>query len=313
MKRVLFGLFLALTVSAAAQTKDDTFVFMPQWYAQAQFAGYYVAQEKGFYAEEGIQVDIVHPLTTQSVQSQIIESHVDAVSLPIAQALEMIGNGHPLVNLLQTSMNSAMMFISRNGGDPFQIPKAKVTSWLAGYDQLARCIASKEHWNCEWVKSASSVNLFIAGAVDVTLAMSFNEYYQLRQAGLIGSGNGVYRFSDHGYNIQQDGVYMSRRAYSKKANTAQAFARASRRGWEWAAAHPDETLDIVMQYVKRYRIPTNRILQRLMLEETLRLQLDPDSGDRSFRLRKDMVEKADRMMMDAGILKREVRYEELLP
>ena len=55
------------------------------------------------------------------------------------------------------------------------------------------------------------------------------------------------------------------------------------------------------------------ILQRLMLEETLRLQLDPDSGDRSFRLRKDMVEKADRMMMDAGILKREVRYEELLP
>ena len=68
-----------------------------------------------------------------------------------------------------------------------------------------------------------------------------------------------------------------------------------------------------MEYVKKLRIPTNRTLQRLMLEETLRLQLDPDSGGREFRIREDMVEKANRLLYDNGLIGREVLYKELMP
>ena len=50
-----------------------------------------------------------------------------------------------------------------------------------------------------------------------------------------------------------------------------------------------------------------------MLEEVLRLQLDPDSGEREFRLRPDMVELANRLMTEAGLLKHEVTYEMLMP
>ena len=65
MKRVFIALFLAVAVSAAAQTKGKPFVFMPQWTAQAQFAGYYAALANGFYAEEGLDVEIVHPFASQ--------------------------------------------------------------------------------------------------------------------------------------------------------------------------------------------------------------------------------------------------------
>ena len=68
-----------------------------------------------------------------------------------------------------------------------------------------------------------------------------------------------------------------------------------------------------MRYVREFRIPTNRTLQELMLKEVIRLQHDHDSGEKEFRLRPDMVDKADEMMEKAGMLKRKITCEDLLP
>ncbi|MBO6044842.1 MAG: ABC transporter substrate-binding protein, partial [Bacteroidales bacterium] len=212
-----------------------------------------------------------------------------------------------------TSMNSSMVIVSRYGADPLGLRNAKVITWRAGFGQIPMCISAREHLDYRWITASSSLNLFVAGAVDATLATSYNEYYQLLQTGLVTPGKGIYRFSEQGYNIQEDGVYMTAAAYKKDPDSAERFVRASRRGWEWAAEHPDETLEIVMRYVKEFRIPTNRVLQQLMLEEVLRLQLDPDSGKREFRLRPDMDRKASALMLEGGILKSEVTVEQLLP
>ena len=53
------------------------------------------------------------------------------------------------------------------------------------------------------------------GAIDATLAMSYNEYYQLVQTGISLPEGSVYRFCDHGYNVQEDGVYMQKDYYLK--------------------------------------------------------------------------------------------------
>ena len=227
--------------------------------------------------------------------------------------MEMVDKGIPLVNILQTSMNSSLVIVSRYGADPLTLRNAKVLTWRAGLGQIPKSVAAREHLDYRWITASSSLNLFVAGAVDATLATTYNEYYQLLQTGLITPGKGIYRFSEHGYNIQEDGVYMTAAAYRKDRDSAERFARASRRGWEWAAEHPDETLEIVMKYVKEYRIPTNRVLQQLMLEEVLRLQLDPDSGEREFRLRPDMVDRVGGLMLEGGVIKKEVKYEQLLP
>ncbi len=324
IRRILAVLILAaaLPASLSAQRAKPTsvpaetlepFVFSPQWTAQAQFAGYYVAKEKGFYEEEGLDVEIVHPFASQDAEERFRQGSSLASTLTLTEALEIVDDGIPLVNILQTSMNSAMLIVSRYGNDPMSLKHPKVIMWRGGFGQIARCMASKEHLDYQWIAAASVVNLFVAGAVDATLAMSYNEYYQLLQTGLVTPGNGLYRFSEHGYNIQEDGVYMTARQYRRNKDKADRFARASRRGWEWAAEHPDETLEIVMDYVQEFRIPTNRVLQQLMLEEILRLQLDPDSGEREFRLRPDMVRQASVLMFEQGVLKREITYDELVP
>ena len=307
-KLVLFVLFFCAAICAMAQ---ERFVFTPQWTAQAQFAGYYVAQEMGFYKDAGLDVEIVHPSATMSAINRLRLNESHATTLQLCQAMEIIDSGIDLVNILQTSMNNGMVIVSRRDADPLTQKEARVGIWSAGFGQIAICMSLKEGLDYEWIRFASNVNLFVKGAIDATLAMSYNEYYQIVQAGFDLNDKNVYRFCDHGYNVQEDGVYMSRNYYLTHKEQAKKFAEASRRGWDWAAEHQEETLDIVMKYVQENHIATNRPLQRLMLKEILRLQVDRESGEREYRLRPDMVKQASDLLQEYWMIDQEVTYEQL--
>ena len=304
--------FIIYHLSFSHAVAQEKFIFTPQWTAQAQFAGYYVAQEKGFYKEAGINVEIVHPSVTQPAMRRVQNNESHATTLQLTQALDIMDYGVPLVNILQTSMNNGLVIVSRKNKNPLQQKGEKVGIWSAGFGQIAICMSMKEGLNYQWVPFASNINLFVSGAIDATLAMSYNEYYQLLQTGITLNKSNVYRFCDHGYNIQEDGVYMTRSYYESHREQARRFAAASKKGWEWAAAHPKETLDIVMSYVQKEHIATNRILQKLMLDEILRLQVNRETGKREFRLRPDMVKQANTLMYENNMLAREISYDELI-
>jgi len=312
-KQLLYLLYMVtLTLPIVADAQDETIVFTPQWTAQAQFAGYYVAEAKGFYRQAGVNVRIEHPTSTQPAMSRLRKNVCQATTLQLCQALEIVDAGTPLVNILQTSMNNAMVIVSARHRNPLKHKGARVGIWSVGFGQLAICMSKRDHLNYEWIRFAQNINLFVAGALDAMLAMSYNEYYQLVQAGVEMNDESVYRFCDHGYNVQEDGLYMTREFYEEHPAIAKKFAEASRKGWEWAARHPQETLDIVMQYVEKDRIATNRVMQELMLKEVLRLQIDRESKRREFRLRPDMVHLASKMMQENRMLRREVTYKELI-
>ena len=310
--RYLLVVLFFIGIHRVMAADDEPLVFMPQWTAQAQFAGFYVAEAKGFYREAGVKVKIVHPTSTQISMKSLVKNQCHASTTQLCEAMEMIADGASLVNILQTSMNNAMVIVSARGVDPLTQKGAKVGVWSVGFGHLAICMSIKDHLNYEWIRFAQNINLFLAGALDATLAVSYNEYYQLVQAGIKMTDKNVYRFRDHGYNVQEDGVYMTREYYQKHREQARKFADASRRGWEWAAEHPEETLDIVMQYVEKAHIATNRVMQRLMLKDILQLQVDRESKKREFRLRPDMVRLASQLMVEHQMLSREVAYEELV-
>ena len=312
IKRILISFLALMATVHVVQAQDETIVFTPQWTAQAQFAGFYVAEAKGFFREAGVKVKIEHPSVTQSAMSRIRSNVSQATTLQLCQAIEIVDGGFPLVNILQTSMNNGMVIISARGKDPLTQKGAKVGIWSVGFGQLAIIMSLKEHLDYKWVRFAQDINLFLTGALDATLALSYNEYYQLIQAGLELDEKCVYRFCNHGYNVQEDGVYMTRAYYEQHREQARKFAAACRKGWEWAAKHPEEALDIVMKQVEDNKIATNRVMQRLMLKEVLRLQVDRESKKREFRLRRDMVDLASRLMLESHMLTRQVKYEELV-
>ena len=106
--------------------------------------------------------------------------------------------------------------------------------------------------------------------------------------------------------------WPTRTFYDEHPDICKRFAEACKRGWEWAAEHPNETLEIVMDVVKKNHVATNRILQKLMLEEILNLLVDKETGRREYRLRREIVDQANQLMLDNNLIFDEVSYEQLL-
>jgi NitT/TauT family transport system substrate-binding protein len=314
MKQKLRYILLAtlMLILPPTVSRAEDFVLTTAWIAQSQFAGYYIAKEKGFYSEVGLNVIIQHPSLTSSAFNRLKTEQCDAAMFSMMSAMDFISQGIPLVNIFQDSMNSSNILVSRWDTDPLKMKGKKVAIFNSDPNYLTFIMSKKEGMNYEWIRFTSNINLFLSGAVDATMVVSYNEYYQLIQAGYKLSEENLYRFSDHEYNIQENGVYVKREYFKNHRETCRKFAQASRKGWEWAAAHQKEALDIVMKYVRRYNTPTNHVMQRLMLEEILRLQINHDTKQREFRVRQDMVEKASRLMVEAGMLRRPVTYKELI-
>lgn len=310
IKHIAFACAAMLLVSLPIRA--EKFVFTTIWTAQAQFAGYYVAKEKGFYEELGLDVVIQHPSLTSSASNRLKTNQCNAAMFSMMSAMDFIAQGTPLVNIFQDSMNSSNILVSRWGTHPLTMKGKKVGIFNADPNYLTYIMSKHEGMDYKWVRFTSDINVFLSGAVDATMVVSYNEFCLLKQAGFPMSENSIYRFSEHDYNIQENGVYVKRDYFVSHQSEVTRFAAASRRGWEWVAAHPDEALEIVMKYVNKHGIHTNRVMQKLMLEEVLRQQIDRESKRREFRVRPDMVKKASRLMMEAGMLKREVTYKELM-
>lgn len=311
LDRIFICLFGFLEIAGTVYGQSNRIVFTPQWTPQSQFAGYYVAQAKGFYQEEGLEVVFDHPSASSSALNRLEEGSSHIIGLQLIQAIKLIGDEVPLVNILQTSQRNSLMIVPRynNIRSLQDLRGKKVGVWKAGFCELAYMLDRREKLNIEWIPFINYVNLFVSGAIDATVAMSFNEYLQILACGI--QPQHVFYFSDFGYDIPEDGLYVTADYYRTHQKAVQAFARASVKGWKWAAQHPQETLDIVMRLVRKYHVATNRLQQQRMLENVLELQCERHTTTRPFRLQPEHVEKASALLLDDGYIHRPVTYQEI--
>ena len=295
MKKILaFISFLFIGICIA---QAQRIVFTPQWTPQSQFAGYYVAQEKGFYKDAGVEVDFQHPSASYSALNRLMEGSSDMITQQLTQAIISIDRGIPMVHALQTSQRNAMVLVGRTDSIcTFEdLKKKKVGVWKVGFGELGYIMDAELHLDIQWVPFLEGTNLFISGAIDATLAMSYNEYLEIKVSGH--EDKPVIRFTDTEYDYPEDGLYVSAEFFKRYPEKVQAFVEASRRGWEWVHEHPEEALDVVMEWAEKENVHTNRIHQRWMLEEILRLQCAEGEKKPSFRLDVDMVKRLGDLLL----------------
>lgn len=277
--------------------QSQRIVFTPQWTSQAQFAGYYVAFDKGFYTEAGVEVVFQHPSASYSATNRLLEGSSDIITQQLVQAVIAIDRGMPMVHVLQTSQQNALVIVSKTDSIRTiqDLKGKKVGVWKAGFGELAYMMDTEKDLDIQWIPFLESVNLFLSGVLDATLAMSYNEYLQIRAAGYEDAP--VIRFSETEYGFPEDGLYVSTDFYQRHPEKVKAFVEASRKGWEWAHEHPEETLDIVMKWAEKEQVHTNRIHQRWVLEEILRLQCEEGEGNPSFRLNEQTLDRLSRLLL----------------
>lgn len=281
MKRSFFlCLFFLLCITLKAQK----IIFSPQWTAQSQFAGYYVADKKGFFEEEGLDVAIDYSSLGDNPYNLLKEKKSDIITLNLSQALSIRANEGDLVNIMQTSQRNSLMLIGQFPlPDISALQHKKIAVWNHLNQELLDLISKRYNLDVEWVRFNGSVNLFLSGAIDISMVCSFNEYIQLTECGLIIDSTRIMRLSDWGYKIPEEGVYVTEEYYNNNKDIIQKFIRASVRGWEYAEKNRAETIAIVMEEIKKNNIGTNQYHQHMMLDEIINLQYN-DNHKKTFRL-----------------------------
>jgi NitT/TauT family transport system substrate-binding protein len=283
--------------------------FSPQWTPQSQFAGYYAALENGYYADAGLDVSIVHPTATYSSMNMLQDGTSDVITCELIQAMMTADDNVKYVNLLQTTQHSTLVLIARSGDVEklADLAGCRIGTWKVGFSEIPHMIDEEQHLDIEWIKLISPLNLYIAGAIDATLAKSYNELILFSMAGV--TPGSVLYFSEHGYDFPEDGLYVSEEFYKKNPQQCRLFADASRKGWDWVRNNREEALDIVMEYVKKENVPTNRYNQKWMLDAILDAQEDVKGEMPSYTLHKEAFNQLNETLMKYGYISRPIVYE----
>lgn len=314
MKRLVTAALLILV--AAALPAQDVITFMPQWLPQTQFAGYYVALEKGFYAEEGLDVIIDHfgGSSTGTAIDQLKNHKVDIITSQLITAMMERDKKLKLINVLQTAQVSGLMCASHLPIEsPSSLDSIKIGRWKVGFAEICDLFCLKNDLHINWIPYVQGINLFISGAVDAILCYSYSEFLQLELATGGIPDDYLIRFSDYGFTYPEDGLYVTEDYYNKHKAQVDGFVRASRRGWDYVRVHPEEALDISMKVIAEFNVATNRTFQRMMLDEILRLQVNPNTGVADFApVRREVFEELNRSLCEAGILQSTINYKEMI-
>ena len=287
---------------------------MLQWSHQAQFAGYYVALEKGFYNERGLDVSIIPGGPGLDPADFLIRGEVDFASLWLSTALTRSEQSVRLAQVAQIVNASNLVLITRNEDQinrPAELSGRKISIW--GGDFRAPYLA--------WLQSVGatpqifpqyySVNLFLLKGVQACSAMYYNEVHMVYQTGIDMEELKLFFLQEDGFGFPEDGIYTTQERFRKNPELARKFREASLQGWRYAADHQSEALDIVMQYVTRDKVLTNRPHMKWMLEKILTSVIPGAKDSWAFgRLSRQDYSRTIQGMRQQGLLQQAPSYEE---
>jgi len=264
---------------AAVEENLKRATFLPQWVPQAQFAGYYVAYEKGFYKRNGIDLTILTGGPDCPPFGCLKNGEADFVTMWLAAGIEKRAEGCKLVNIAQIVQRSALMLVTKASSGiktPQDMNGKKVGLWEEIFQIQPRAFFKKYDLSVEVVPQSYSVNLFLRDGVDVASAMWYNEYHTILNSGLDSDELTPFFFYKHGLNFPEDGIYALEETFTRDPQLCRAFVKASAEGWRYAFEHREEALDIVMRYMEKAHVPATRVHQKWMLDKIADLIMPTD-------------------------------------
>jgi len=257
MKILSIGALAFSAITGFAQAADDVTLQL-KWVTQAQFGGYYVAQDKGFYEEAGLNVTI-KPGGPDIAPPQVIAGGgADVVVDWMPSALASREKGVPLVNIAQPFKRSGMMLTCRKETgitSPEDFKGKTLGVWFFGNEYPFLSWMSTLGIPTEGgddgvtvLKQGFNVDPLLQKQADCISTMTYNEYWQVIDAGLAADDLLVFPYEDQGVSTMEDGLYVLEENLADEAFVEKMarFVAASMKGWEYARENPDEAAEIVL-------------------------------------------------------------------
>lgn len=270
-------LFVSCTAAPATPTQPplQPVTLQLQWVTQAQFAGYYVALDKGWYREEGLDVTI-KPGGPNIIAADAVSSGVaDFGTSLLADIIVAIQNGKSLVSISQVQQSNGLLLVAwKSSGiaTPHDFTDKKVGVWLGGWEAQFNALVAKENIapdSYELVAQGFSMDPFLAHELDVASAMIYNEFQVVLESGVSADELNIIDYADYGLAFPGDVLFTSTDTAKNQPDLCVRMVRASLRGWQYAIDHPDEAAEIVIRYDQSKTITLEH--QVAMMNEIARL------------------------------------------
>lgn len=281
-----------------------------QWQPQAQFAGYFMAKDKGFYSEAGIDLTII-PGGPDVMASDYLEfGKADFVTMFLSAALQR-RETLDMVNIGQFVQNSALMLIAQKASGIKTVDDLdgkKVGLWANEFQVQARALFKERGIDVTVVPQTNSLDLFMRGGVAAASGMWYNEFHTLYTYGFDEEELVPFFFSDFDLNFPEDGIYTLAKTAAGEPELCSALVQATIRGWQYAFEHPEEALDSVIRRMKKAGVPANRAHQRWMLNR-MRDIVRIDDIRAVGILRRGDYERVSKTLLEHGFIKGAPPYE----
>jgi NitT/TauT family transport system substrate-binding protein len=235
-----------------------------QWFPQAQFAGYFAALDKGYYAEEGLDVtilpgavDIVPATVVAGGNAQFGISWVPRMLAPRENGADVQVIGQ----VFQRSATTQVAFKTSGIDSVDDFKGKKIGSW--GFGNEFELLAGMRKHGLDPDKDVTIVpqqfdmNAFVAGQIDAAQAMTYNEYAQVLEVKNPATGQlfqpsdlNVINWETEGTSMLQDAIFTSESWLGQGGNKdiAVKFLKASFRGWIFCRDNAAECVDIVLKH-----------------------------------------------------------------
>jgi len=251
---VIFIVVCALGSTVPACSSLQQVSLQLQWVTQSQFAGYYVALDKGWYLEEGINLNIKSGGPDLAPIDLVAAGERDFGTSFLADLCVAIQKGKQVISIGQIQQRNGMLLIAKESSgikQPRDFIGKRVGVWLGSWEAQFDALMANEGISLQNVKVVSqgfSMEPFIKGDIDIASAMIYNEYHTVLESGLKAEDLNIIDYAEYGLGFPGDTLFTSRQLARQQPDLCIRMLRASLRGWQYAIDYPDEAVDIVLKY-----------------------------------------------------------------
>ena len=277
----------AKTESSAASDSSGgdgltTVNFQLKWLPSVQFMGFYVAYEKGYYEEEGIDLNIMSGGSDIVSASQVGIGAADIGISNLYGLLPYEEEGYPIVEVGQVFQKGSIVLVSK-AEDGIKTPEdlkgKRIGAWLGTADYPIYSLLNKYGMDSSkdvtMVSQDYTMDALLNGEIDVASATLYNEYLILLESGYSEDDINVIDFSDYDCDMLEDAIICNTDWLADNEDLAEGFLRASMRGWADAVADPEAAAEIVWNYVDQ---DSTTLEHQIASAEKVAELVTPESG-----------------------------------
>ena len=253
-KTVLTAALAAVVGAGVAATPMAEETMRLEWVMQGQFAGPIVAMDKGYYADGGVDLELL-PAGPDIKPAVTVAQGADTFGLGHPnQIIAARSNGVPLVMVMQFGQKSSTTYVARKDSGIASVedmPGRSVGLWFGGdeHEFLAMLnAAGVSQDDVQIISQGFDIISWLNGEYEVMQVTRFNELLQVYDNGF--SPDDLVLLDPEGYGVAlvSGGLFTTEDVIDEKPEVVQAVVEATMRGWQDALADPEAAARIVLKY-----------------------------------------------------------------